>query len=134
MPGLPRDLSRWDEGHRDRVERQECSAGAQPWALSLTGTATPAVGNDTTEVPKARLTAVTLEAPHAWAAGALACGWVTGAAVGAVWVALARACKTGSLQSHGSAWLWVRAGLGYSLGQPARPTPRAAVMLSWQQP
>lgn len=28
----------------------------------------------------------------------------------------------------------VRAGFKYSLGQPAKPTPWAAVTLSWQQP
>ena len=39
-----------------------------------------------------------------------------------------------SLQLHGSTRLGVSVGVKYSLGQPARPTPRAAVMLSWQQP
>lgn len=81
--------ARWDKGHRDRVDRQEHSARDCPWALALTGTAAPAISDDTTEVPEARFTAVTLEAPHARAAGALACDWVTGATVGAVGVTLA---------------------------------------------
>lgn len=71
--------------------------GASTWgltiALSLTSAAAPAIGDDATEVPEARLTAVTLEAPDSWAAGALACGWVTGSTIGAMWVAMAGACK-----------------------------------------
>lgn len=68
--------------------------------LSLTGAAAPAVSDNATEVPEARLTAVTLEAPDPRAAGALTRGWVTGATVGAMWVAMAGACKA-------------RAGYGY---------------------
>lgn len=60
---------------------------------SLTGAAAPAVSDDATEVPEAGLTAVTLEAPNTWAAGALTRGWVTGATVRAVWVAVAGTCK-----------------------------------------
>lgn len=63
--------------------------------LSLTGAAAPAISDNATEVPEARLTAVTLEAPDAWAARALTRSWVTGATVGAMWVALAGACKPG---------------------------------------
>lgn len=63
------------------------------WPWSLTGAATPAISDDATEVPKARLTAVALDTPHARAAGALARGWVTGATIGAVRVALAHTCK-----------------------------------------
>lgn len=60
---------------------------------SLTGAAAPAVSDDATEVPEAGLTAVTLEAPNTRAAGALTRGWVTGATVGAMWVAVAGTCK-----------------------------------------
>lgn len=70
-------------------------SGQRPgqWGPSLTSTATQVVSDNATEIPEARLTAVTLKASHAWSAGALPCGWVTGATVGAMWVALAGACK-----------------------------------------
>lgn len=76
-------------------------AGAQPGHLlaviphgtpgitAAGGAAAPAVCDDATEVPETGLAPVALEAPHARAAGALAGGWVTGAAVGAMGIALA---------------------------------------------
>lgn len=54
------------------VDGMEYLTGSQPWALPLTGAAAPAICDNATEVPEARLTAVTFEAPHTWAAGALA--------------------------------------------------------------
>lgn len=109
MSGFPVGSRAWpippargDEESRDRVGRQQCSAGDRSWAPSLTGTATPAIGDNATEVPEAGLAAVTLEAPHARAAGALACGRFTGATVGTVGVALARACKARARQGHRS--------------------------------
>lgn len=75
------------------MDRWECPPGNWPSPLSLTSAAAPAIGDNATEVPEARLTAITLEAPDPRAAGALACGWVTGATVGAMWVAVAGACK-----------------------------------------
>lgn len=60
-----------------------------PGVTAAGGAAAPAVSDDATEVPEAGLTAVTLEAPNTRAAGALTRGWVTGATVGAMWVAVA---------------------------------------------
>lgn len=68
---------------------------ARGWGSSLTGAAAPAVGDNAAEVPEAGLAAVTLEAPDPRAAGALAGARVAGAAVGAVGVTLAQACKAG---------------------------------------
>lgn len=59
----------------------------------LTSATTVTISDNATEVPEARLTAITPEASHTWSAGALACGWVTGATVGAMWVAVAGAYK-----------------------------------------
>lgn len=60
---------------------------------ALTRAAALAVGDDATEVPEARLTAVTLEPPNTWLAGALPRGRVAGSSIGAIGVALAGACK-----------------------------------------
>lgn len=102
----------------------------------LTSATTMSISDNATEVPEARFTAITPEASYTWSAGALPCGWVTSATIGAVWVAMAGAYKRKkhwSLELHSPARP-VRAGFKYSLGQPAKPTPWAAVTLSWQQP
>lgn len=96
-------------------------------ALLLTSTTTMAISDNATEVPEARLTAITPEASHTWSAGALACGWVTGATVGAMWVAMAGAYKRRkhwsqeftALSDHGQGWVQVLTGTAseaYSLG------------------
>lgn len=51
------------------------------------------ISDNATEVPEARLTAITPEASYTWSAGALPCGWVTSATIGAMWVAMAGAYK-----------------------------------------
>lgn len=86
------------------------------------------ISDNATEVPEARLTAITPEASHTWSAGALACSWVTGATIGAVWVAMAgawqeeKALVTGAyiaLSDHGQGWVQIltwTASKAYTLG------------------
>lgn len=71
-----------------------------------------AISDNATEVPEARLTAITPEASHTWSAGALACGWVTGATVGAMWVAMAGAGTASEAYSLGSSDIVLAAAIG----------------------
>lgn len=57
----------------------------------LTSATTMSISDNATEVPEARLTAITPEASYTWSAGALPCGWVTSATIGAMSVAMADA-------------------------------------------
>lgn len=61
-------------GERRDLEpaHQPLALGPGPHAQALTGAAAPAVSHNATEVPETWLTSIALEAPHAWAAGALA--------------------------------------------------------------
>lgn len=103
-----------DTGPGSSTGRQESSAERQPWVRSLTGAAAPAIGDDATEVPVGGLTAVTLEAPHTRAAGALARAWVTGATIGAMRVALAHTCKATAGRGHHSGKAPPRCGQGWA--------------------
>lgn len=72
-----------------------------PWGKPrvLTGAATFEVSDDATEVPEARLTAVTLQSPDARFAGALPRGRITTASIGAMEVAVTGTYQRGQKQS-----------------------------------
>lgn len=73
------------------------------------------IGDDATEVPEARFTAITPEASYTWSAGALPCGWVTSATVGAMGVAMAGAGTASQAHTLGSSDIVLAAAIG-SLG------------------
>lgn len=70
------------------------------------------ISDNATEVPEARLTAITPEASHTWSAGALACGWVTGTTVGAMWVTMTGAGTASEAYTLGSSDIVLAAAIG----------------------
>lgn len=90
----------------------------------LTSATTMSISDNATEVPEARFTPITPEASYTWSAGALPCGWVTSATIGAMWVAMTGAYKRKkywSLKLHSSAR--PQSGLGSNTHWDSQPSP-----------
>lgn len=83
-----------------------------PRVTAAGSAATVTISDNATKVPEARLTAITPEASHTWSAGALACGWVTGATVGAMWVAVAGAGTASEAYTLGSSDIVLTTAIG----------------------
>lgn len=81
--------------------------------VTAAGSATAmSISDNATKVPEARLTAITPEASYTWSAGALPCGWITSATIGAMWVAMAGAGAASQTHTLGSSDIVLAAAIG----------------------